>query len=213
MLACIVSLKIFLVLTIFYAPAVSEWNEKIIVLIHRLFVLVVGFGTGGLICQAGGAMCRQAPLKLYLLNANNGAIPDYKGSLLTNLTMFAFVSVIIVCQILIETKRYFIIKEEKKADKLAAAAFKQIQTANLRLDSRGLQQLGVQFPPRLAWQEIVEIPIPAEITNMQTQNSDNTTKAMALKISRYVSIFGILPTIFSIIASSVEHINSFHYNN
>jgi hypothetical protein len=93
LLACIVSLKIFLVFTIVYAPAVSEWNEKIIVLIHRLFVLVVGFGTGGLICQAGGAMCRQAPLKLYLLNANNGAIPEYKGSLLTNLTMFAFVSV------------------------------------------------------------------------------------------------------------------------
>jgi hypothetical protein len=60
----------------------------------------------------------------------------------------------------------------------------------------------------LAWQEIAEVPIPAEITNMQTQNSDNTTKAMALKISRYVSIFGILPTIFSIIASSVEHIDS-----
>ncbi len=159
--------------------------------------------------MAGGYMCRPTPLRLYFLKENLGATTEYHGSVLSNLTMFAFASVIIVCQLVIETKRYLIIRKEKRADELAAAAVRQIQNATLRLDNPGFHQLGVQFLPRLAWQDIDEDQIPTGITNLvEAPNSQNTTKTVALKISRYVSIFGIFPTILSIIALSLDNIDS-----
>jgi hypothetical protein len=169
---------------------------------------VAGLGTGGLMCMAGGYMCRPTPLRLYFLQENLGATTEYYGSVLSNLTMFAFASVIIVCQLVIEIKRYVIIRKEKRADELAAAAVRQIQNATLRLDNTGFHQLGVQFLPRLAWQDIAEDQIPTGITNLESPNSQNTSKAVALKISRYVSIFGIFPTILSIIALSLDNIDS-----
>jgi hypothetical protein len=207
LLACIVSLQVFQVLSIVYAPTLSEWNDKTIIKFHRMFVLIAGLGIGGLICQAGGAMCRPAPVKMYFLQENFEKAQDYKSSVLANLTLFAFATVIIVCQVVIETKRYFITKEETKAEEQAAAAFKQIQNANLRLGGQGLHQLEVQFLPILAWQE-GENAAQSRITNNEIQSSSKITKALALKISRYVTLFGILPAVLTIIALSLENINS-----
>jgi hypothetical protein len=201
-------LQICQVLSIVLGPTLGEWNEITIIRIHRIFVVVVGFGTGNLICLAGGAMCRPTPLKLYFLQEIVGEVPTYEASLLTNLTMFAFASVIIVCQLVIETKRWLVDREEKRADDLAAAALKQIQNATSRMESLELHQIGVQFLPRLAWQEVVENMHPIRMTKGLCQTSNNTTLALALKISRCVTIFGIVPTILTIVALSLENIDS-----
>ena len=143
-------------------------------------------------------MCRPTPLRNYFLHDNVEAATEFKGSLLTNSVMFAFSSVIIVCQLVIELKRYLIVREENKAEEQAATALQQIQRATSRM--MNLDQLGA---PRLAWQE------PGNTSDQENQNSSKTTALiLALKVSRLVSIFGILPALLTIIALTLENIDS-----
>jgi hypothetical protein len=109
--------------------------------------------------------------------------------------MFAFASVIIVCQLVIELKRYLILREEKKAEEQAATALQQIQRATSRM--MNLHQLGA---PRLE---------TGNTSDQENPNFNNATAlTLALKISRFVSIFGILPTLLTIIALTLENIDS-----
>jgi hypothetical protein len=180
------------------SPTLSEWNDVTIIRTHRCTVITVGFAAASLICLAEGGMCRPTPLRNYFLQDNEEETTEFKGSLLTNSVMFAFTSVIIVCQLVIELKRYLIVREEKKAEEQAATALQQIQRATSRM--MNLDQLGA---PRLAWQE------PGNTSDQENQNSSKTTALiLALKISRLVSIFGILPTLLTIIALTLENIDS-----
>jgi hypothetical protein len=58
LLSSIVSLQLVQVLSVFFAGMMSEWQEDMIVLCHRMFCLVIGTSSCGLICYFNGGMCR-----------------------------------------------------------------------------------------------------------------------------------------------------------
>ena len=57
-LASIVSLQLVQVLSVFFAAMMSEWQEDLIVLFHRIFCLLIGTSSCGVICYFEGGMCR-----------------------------------------------------------------------------------------------------------------------------------------------------------
>jgi hypothetical protein len=152
MLSCIVSLEVFQVLSIFYAAALSEWNEENLFLTHRTFVVALGCASGSLVCYFNGGMASPTPYYYYILQGNQE--PVYVVSMIQSMMLAAFVAIIILCQGAIEVKRFLMNRDENRVDQLAVSALVQIEEATKRLRSQPPTELGVQFLPirvKIAW--------------------------------------------------------------
>ena len=174
---------------------------------HRLFVVILGASTGGTICYLKGGLCRPTPLYHYILN--EFVEEDDIGSYIQSTMLVLFVSVIITCQVAIEVKRFRIRRAERRVDDLAASAMKQVEEAVRKLKRKpGPVQLSVQ----LLQQRSEESGEAAENLSHQVtlvgseprQSNDSgvadsrSSKEQAVKIARFVSIFGILPALVTI---------------
>ena len=81
-----------------------------------------------------GDLCTPIPPYYYLIS-DAKVIETYETSPWAASTMIAFVATIVGCQVVIETKRFMMNFEDKKADDLALMACRQIREAALKLDS------------------------------------------------------------------------------
>jgi len=152
---CAVSFQSLQILTVFSLATLSEWQEDLVVRIHRLILLIVGGGTGVLVCSVEAGMCRPTPLYHYLLNQDLAQIND-KPSVVSVLSTLISFSIILICQISIETKRFFVNREEAKANRVVGLALKQMDEATSRKKSQPMLELGVEsFPATVkrAWEE------------------------------------------------------------
>ncbi len=104
-LACIVSVQVTQVLTVFCSSKMSEIREELLIIIHRTFTTILGLFTSFSICYLKGGMCKPTPLYFFLLQ-NYQDLPDYPQSSVNVFSIFLFIVVIIVCQGAIEVKRY-----------------------------------------------------------------------------------------------------------
>jgi hypothetical protein len=234
-LSCTLSLQLIQVFSIFFAPNFNDWSDDLIVGTHRVFVASTGFFIGTFICYLGGGMCRPSPLNLYFLQETN-VITVFKQSKFSVIVMAIFVLVIIGCQISLEVKRYLIDKIEMKADFIARSARRNINVAILELGVENLppqvrlawQEHSVvnvntnhhyihrtfqQNPNRIFGQNQQDqhserIKSESEYDNLDEENYlRNISRDQAVRIARYISIFGILPTLLTIISLSLENIN------
>ena len=115
-LSCIVSLQITHVFSVFGSAKLNNIRDNVIILVHRIFVTVLGLATATFACYNKIGMCRPIPLYFYLLqddlesHENNRETPINKP-----FATWGFVIVVSLCQAAIEAKRYLMKKEELKA--------------------------------------------------------------------------------------------------
>ena len=154
-LSCVLSLQLVQVFSVFFAPTFIEWREDLIIATHRVIIVSTGFLIGIFICYIGEGMCRPTPLQLYFLQETK-AIAIFKQLTVTTNVLYIFVLVILVCQILIEVKKYWTDKQEMKADFIARSACRNMKEARDKLRGQAILELGVEHllpQVRLAWQE------------------------------------------------------------
>ncbi len=115
------------------------------------------------------------------------------------------------CQIAIEVKVYILNREDSKAEKLARGALRQIWTAKHKLEQNGhLVELGVEFlhappPAKNAWVDEEERSAnPNESPALQSGIMFKYARKQAIRIARYVSIFGIMPALMYIAVISLD---------
>ena len=104
-LACIVSVQITQVLSVFYSAKMSEIREELLVVFHRIFILILGLFTSFSVCYLKGWMCKPTALYFFLLQDYED-LPDYPRSSVNAFSIFLFIVAIIVCQGAIEVRRY-----------------------------------------------------------------------------------------------------------
>ena len=104
-LACIVSVQITHVLSVFYSAKMSEIREELLLLIHRIFILTLGLFTSLSVCYLRGGMCKPTALYYFLLE-DFDQLPDYPRSSVNAFSIVLFIVAIIVCQGAIEVRRY-----------------------------------------------------------------------------------------------------------
>ena len=129
-LACIVSLQLSQVLTVFCSAQMNEVDEKMQVTIHRIFVIVLGMSSSLFTCSMKAGLCRPVSMYHYLLQ-DLLKTPPFSKSILQPIKLIMFMMVIGVSQSAIEIKRFIVNREEEKADKLAAAALRFVNSYNL----------------------------------------------------------------------------------
>ena len=146
--ACMVSFQCVQILSIFHSETLSEWQDNLVVRIHRIIVIIFGGAAGILVCSMEAGMCRPTPLYFYLLDEHPVEQQlKYKSSFVSVISSLISFLIILVCQIAIETKRFLVSREEAKADRLVEAALKQMGEATSRLDRQPVLELGVDFLP------------------------------------------------------------------
>jgi hypothetical protein len=211
MLSCIVSLQITQVFSVIYAAAMSEWNEETLVLFHRLFVIALGFSTGGLVCFLRGGMCRPTPFYNYILQEYKDE--DSLDTIIQSLMLLLFVIVIVLSQAVLEIKRFMLRRAEMKVDVLAVSALKQMEEAAKKLRRKPPLQLGGHSLLEQA-AELAEVDLPSTESdinkgpllanqNRSTQNengpdSNKSSNKQSLKIARVVCVYGVLPALLTI---------------
>ena len=233
-LSCVLSLQLVQVFSIFFDPNFNGCSENFIIGTHRVFAILVGFFIGLSICSIGSGLCRPTPLNLYFLQETEEVVV-FKQSKVTITAMAICVLAIIVCQVSIEIKQYLIYKTERKADKVASYACRNIKQAKDRLNGHSILAIGVEnlSPP--------QVPIALQENQVQSSNYIPNSVPMTLqpnpciirsislddnlegeledslsiiatyqvvRIARYICIFGILPVLLNITSLSLENINS-----
>ena len=121
-------------------------------LVHRFFALGTGVLTGTLACHMRGDLCTPIPLYYYLIS-DAQVNETYETSPWAASTMIAFVATIVGCQVVIETKRFMMNFEDKKADDLALMAYRQIREAALKLDSESKVEPFRVSGVKIAWED------------------------------------------------------------
>ena len=112
MLSCIVSLQVVQMLNVFFSSSINEWSEEKVILSHRLFVTFLGLSSSGILCFLKGGMCRPTALYYYILQGYQE--PDEDQTLMHSIWLAIFVTVIITCQVAIETKRCLVRRAETR---------------------------------------------------------------------------------------------------
>ena len=196
---CAVSFQSLQILTIFQMATLSEWQEDFVVRIHRLVLLVVGGGTGVLVCSMEAGMCRPTPLYHYLLNQDHDQKND-KPSIVSVLSSLISFSIILVCQIAIETKRFLVNREETKANRVVEMAQKQMSEATSRKYSQPVLELRAEFLPSnvlRAWEEetnhinIPRLKLPLQENHQQSTPAISPSKRQAVKVVLKGLFFGL----------------------
>ena len=227
MLSCIVSLQLTQFLSVFFAAELSEWREDLLVLFHRIFTFVLGFFTAGLVCHFKGGMCRPTILYYYVLQEYQE--DDANDAIIQLLTLVIFVAVICLCQAMIEIKRFIVRRAENKVDVLAISASKQLEEATKRFRNQKHVEVEDNILPGQVNVTIDDISVSHGSTSksldghsskgsMSPKNYDPLTslqterkssKEQAVKIARFVCLFGVLPALVTVMNLNVSNANSY----
>ena len=148
-------------------------------------------------------MCQPTPLHIYLLQETEEEV-IFQKSLITNAAIAMFVILIAGCQIAIEVKIFMMNREDAKAEELAEAALRQIRKAKQKLETDGpVVKLGVEFlrapsVVRNTWIDEEERTVnPNKSPTIQNEFLSQFARYQAIRIARYVSIFGIMPALMT----------------
>ncbi len=88
MMACVVSLQLKQVLSIFCPIVMNEIKEELLVTVHRLFVTFLGLSAAFTKCFLRDGMCRPTPFYYFLLNDDNEFFPSYTRPIFQALVKF-----------------------------------------------------------------------------------------------------------------------------
>jgi hypothetical protein len=176
LLACLVSLQLVQVLSIFWAAELSEWPEEMLIAFHRLFVMILGISSAGLVCFLQGGFCRPTPLYNYILQENKNQ--DDPGQFqVQSLNIMIFILIITLCQLAIEMKKFLINKEENRIDQIAVSALRQMENATVRLNREPPRELRVvNFLPlrvNISWQNMRGDEAPVNDEHLSPRASAN----------------------------------------
>ena len=208
LLSCTVSLQLVQVFNIFFTAWMSEWSDEQAILCHRIFVAVLGTASSSVLCLLKGGMCRPTALYYYLLQGYQE--PDEDQTQMHSIWLAVFISVIIACQLAIEVKRCTMRLADKEADQLALKAMRQMEEATMKLTRQipapTPAELEVNALPKLikvAWQDP-----PTQLSNFKRSSPASqdfsTRKEQAIKVARFVSLYGIFPAMVTIFNMSVS---------
>jgi hypothetical protein len=122
-----------------------------------------------------------------------------------------FVTVIIACQLAIETKRCLVRRAETRADLQALSALKQMEEATKKLNVQ--PPLELRIGVKEAWTadsqpgsriNSFQLPNRALIIEKTRPDINKSSKEQAVRIARFVSLYGIFPALVTIFNMSVS---------
>jgi len=124
-----------------------------------------------------------------------------------------FVTVIIACQLAIETKRCLVRRAETRADLQALSALKQMEEATKKLNVQ--PPLELRIGVKEAWTADsqpgsrmnsfqLQLPNRALIIEKTRPDINKSSKEQAVRIARFVSLYGIFPALITIFNMSVS---------
>ena len=122
-----------------------------------------------------------------------------------------FVTVIIACQLAIETKRCLVRRAETRADLQALSALKQMEEATKKLNVQ--PPLELRIGVKEAWtadsqpgsrMNSFQLPNRALIIEKTATDINKSSKEQAVRIARFVSLYGIFPALVTIFNMSVS---------
>jgi hypothetical protein len=145
LLLSIVSLQLFQIMNIFQTATLREWRDEMLVNIQRIFVLLFGVPFGIFVCRSEGGICRSTSIYYYLLKATKER-EKFEDSILSVISVIVFAVIIISCQIVVEMKRFQLNREEKKAERRAVLALKEIEKAKMRMYRDPILEIQVSKP-------------------------------------------------------------------
>jgi len=137
---CVISLEVVQLCNIFSVSILNDWPESKCVRLHRILTFTIGIIIRSSFCLIGGGRCQKTSLYYYFLIQSMRADVE-THSFLSGISWISYALVIITFQICIELKRFFLNREDQRADDLALAAKKQLQDAVTKLKNHAPIQL------------------------------------------------------------------------
>ena len=147
-------------------------------------------------CKRGYGICRPLPLYFYLRDVTMSN--KFERDPVSLGFVFFFILIILSLQLLVEIKRRQVSREEQLVTKLAADAKRNLEAAQLQMQ-REMRQTRKNMLQSVSCSS-VNFEALTEHTH-QVGNND------ALKVTRAVSLFGVLPSIMFIVTLSLENID------
>ena len=142
-------------------------------------------------CTRGYGICRPLPLYFYLRNLTQ--VNKFERDPVSLGFVLIFILIILTLQLLVEMEKRKVSREEQLIAQLAAAANRNLEAAQQQL-KQDMQQIEKNTSQCCSSVNIVEY-------GQQPSNND------ALKVTRAVSLFGVLPSIIFVVTLSLENID------
>jgi hypothetical protein len=139
---CIIALEFIQLYNIFSLTILDDFSDSRHLLISQIFVFVFGIIIGSGLCSAETGSCKKTAIYNHFITDNLRSTND-KFSFASGITWISYGSVIFICQVSIEVKRFLLNKADQKADNLALIATKQIQEAVSKLNTHLPIELGI----------------------------------------------------------------------
>ena len=177
----------------FYYSRLCELREDLIFGAYRFLVIGISCCLTSVYCTRGYGTCRPLPLYFYLRNLPQSR--KYERDPVSLGFVLIFILIILTLQLLVEMEKRKMSREEQMVVQMAATASKNLEAAQLQL-KQDLQHTmkNISIPPDCSLVNVVE-------------QSQHLSKHYALKVTRAVSLFGVLPCVIYIVTFSLENID------
>ena len=170
-----------------------ELRENLVFGAYRILVLGISCFLTSIYCAKGYGICRPLPLYFHLRNLPQ--VNKFERDPVSLGFVFIFILIILALQLLVEMEKRKLSREEQLVVQIAAAANRNLEAAHQQLKKdMQLAEKNLSIPQSCSIINNVE-------HNQQFSNND------ALKVTRAISLFGVLPSLIFIITLSLENIN------
>ncbi len=139
---CIITLEFIQIYNIFSLTILDDYSKSRHLLISQIFVFVFGIIVGSVLCSAETGSCRKTAIYNHFIIDTLRSTDDHY-SYLSGVSWISYGSVICMCQLSIEYKRYVLNKADQKAYDLALNAAAKLQDAASKLKTPTPVELGI----------------------------------------------------------------------
>jgi hypothetical protein len=139
---CIIALEFIQLYNIFSLTILDDFSDSRHLIISQIFIFVFGIIVGSGLCSVETGSCKKTAIYNHFITDTLRSTND-KFSFASGITWISYGSVIFICQVSIEVKRFLLNKADQKADNLALIATKQIQEAVSKLNTHLPIELGI----------------------------------------------------------------------
>lgn len=206
----ILSLQLMQILNIFCSASVSEWSVHYVFKVHRVVVFLFGALGGCLACALGSGFCAPSPFFLYLLKEDSDPNAKLEHTYVNVASSLVFMTIIFICQAIVEIKRLFADRAEKSANETAVNAAKQLEEASALQATTRSQQVSLQhLQIRSAWEENSARQVDSSETPVIVQTLEKPNRKQAIQAARIIFLMGIVGTSVLVFATRFECLNQY----
>ena len=160
---------------------------------YRILVLGISCFLTSIYCARGYGICRPLPLYFHLRNLPQ--VNKFERDPVSLGFVLIFILIILALQLLVEMEKRKLSREEQMVVQLAFAANRNLEAAHQQLKN------DIQLAKKNLSIHQSCSTINAVEHNQQFLNND------ALKVTRAICLFGVLPSLIFIVTLSLENIN------